>query len=752
MHGLILVLFLALLSSRAEADDSWMLHDDSQVGRVDITIDQADLDWAYANVWSDSMHVCTVRFRNALLDTVMTPVGFRLRGNTSRTSAKKSFKLKFDEYLDGLEFFDEDALNLNGEHNDPAIARSKIAWDLMQRAGMRASRASHSEVWINGNFYGLYVSVEHIDKEWLRKRFADSSGNLWKCLWPADLNWLGSDPEAYKLLVNDRRVYELKTNEELDDYGALQRLVRVLTQTPPAALRDSLESVLAIEDVLEVMAVDVLLGNWDDYRFLRNNYYLYHDPSSDLMHFIPYDYDNNMGIDWFNVPWATLDPYAWPANDGDGRPLSAALLSIPAYRDLYTHFLERGQQQLLAGFDWSAYTDALRTLLTPSASADNWRTLDYGFTVQDFQQSWSLGHYENQHVKRGLLEFLDLRSQSLPGQLNWVNGGPVLWQGELVSSGIDSLQASVLAFSAAGLDSLWLLPSLNGQELSPIPLLASPTGGQELSADDGWSTRFPRPGTGTLSWRLRALDQAGHTRDWPVGAPRTLLLEDPAADSLRIVEFMASNSSTISDGQGDFDDWLELVNGSQHTLQLAGVALSDSPSQPLRYLLPDTLLGPGERLLVWCDNDTQDPGLHAGFALSANGESLLLSLPGGRLLQRLDFGASQTDLSWQLPCDAGLEQADDPGAWLTAADPTPGTSNQCLTVSDLRITRLANSLRLDWSPSGGTLWRVERYPAAPWLGGAQTVAIVSQPFWVDEQALGDNQPVGCYTVRIITQP
>ena len=215
---------------------------------------------------------------------------------------------------------------------------------------------------------------------------------------------------------------------------------------------------------------------------------------------------------------------------------------------------------------------------------------------------------------------------------------------------------------------------------------------------------------------------------------------------------MASNSSTISDGQGDFDDWLELVNGSQHTLQLAGVALSDSPSQPLRYLLPDTLLGPGERLLVWCDNDTQDPGLHAGFALSANGESLLLSLPGGRLLQRLDFGASQTDLSWQLPCDAGLELADDPGAWLTAADPTPGTSNQCLTVSDLRITRLANSLRLDWSPAGGTLWRVERYPAAPWLGGAQTVAIVSQPFWVDEQALGDNQPVGCYTVRIITQP
>ena len=58
--------------------------------------------------------------------------------------------------------------------------------------------------------------------------------------------------------------------------------------------------------------MNVILGGWDDYRFLRNNFYLYHDPSDDLIHWIPYDYDNTLSVDWFNIDWSTVDPYDYP--------------------------------------------------------------------------------------------------------------------------------------------------------------------------------------------------------------------------------------------------------------------------------------------------------------------------------------------------------------------------------------------------------------------------------------------------------
>ncbi|MBL0099981.1 MAG: CotH kinase family protein [Saprospiraceae bacterium] len=59
-----------------------------------------------------------------------------MRGNTSRVSAKKSFKIKFNHFGSG-KFYGLSDLNLNGEHNDPSIVRSKLSWDMMKMAGIK---------------------------------------------------------------------------------------------------------------------------------------------------------------------------------------------------------------------------------------------------------------------------------------------------------------------------------------------------------------------------------------------------------------------------------------------------------------------------------------------------------------------------------------------------------------------------------------------------------------------------------------
>ena len=142
------LLGLILFSSLIIADDSWMLYDDSSVSRVDIFVDSLVLEWMYEydNVESDSLHMAYIYYQNEYINDTLEQVGIRLRGNTSRVSDKKSFKLDFNHFVPGRDFYGVEKINLNGEHNDVSIVRSKLSWDIFERIGMVATRANHIAV------------------------------------------------------------------------------------------------------------------------------------------------------------------------------------------------------------------------------------------------------------------------------------------------------------------------------------------------------------------------------------------------------------------------------------------------------------------------------------------------------------------------------------------------------------------------------------------------------------------------------
>ena len=154
----------------SQEDYSYMVYDDSEVAEIRITMDQNDLIWMYNNPLIDSLHLAELHFKNSQIDEVVDSVGIRIRGNTSRISYKKSIKLSFNTFIQGGDFYDLEKLNLNGEHNDPSIMRSKLCWDFFNSIGVISSRAAHAAVYINGKYYGLYISVEHIDEEFLQKK------------------------------------------------------------------------------------------------------------------------------------------------------------------------------------------------------------------------------------------------------------------------------------------------------------------------------------------------------------------------------------------------------------------------------------------------------------------------------------------------------------------------------------------------------------------------------------------------------
>ncbi len=94
-----------------------------------------------------------------------------------------------------------------------------------------------------------------------------------------------------------------------------------------------------------------------------------------------------------------------------------------------------------------------------------------------------------------------------------------------------------------------------------------------------------------------------------------------SAQNVIISEFMASNSSTLADEDGDFEDWIELFNATTNTVNLNGWYLSDARSNPTKWRIPATNMPPNSFLIVFASNkDRKIPGrpLHTNFRLDPN--------------------------------------------------------------------------------------------------------------------------------------
>ena len=675
--------FLLIFPLFLAASDLDMLYDDSEVAVIEITVDPAAVIYMYENVQSDSVHLATVHFVNAVIDETIDSVGFRLRGNTSRNAQKKSFKLSFNSFMRGRKFYDVEKLNLNGEHNDPSIIRSKLAWDHYQKTGMATTRAAHCAVYINGDYYGLYINIEHIDEEFIKNHFEDDSGNLWKCLWPADLTFRGRNASDYHPYQDDTRPYELKTNKEAYDYSKLAELITVIHDTPDAAFPDSIEQVLVVPEVLKYAAMNVLTGNWDDYWFLRNNFYLYHDPGIDRMRFIPYDYDNSFSIDWFDVDWTLVNPYSFTTieeaqgNDPGSRPLMEKVMANAQYRNLYTHILEYYQEHITDLDLFESRLDSLEEMLTPWAESDPYRSLDYGFSMADFHNSYSANSYSYLHVKKGLKQFINQRHTNLTFQLGYDTAAPIIYDIQhwpLIPGPDDSIYVSVAAFSDQGLDSLTIAyhPGILTVVLS-YPMRHAPLDNpQSIEETDRWVGVIPPLGeNGHGRIAVSAVDLNGQEMIYPRSDFISIRVPGSSEIPLRINEFLASNTASNTDAAGEFDDWLEIYNTSNEDTYLSGMFLTDDPDNLTKWMFPfgGVMLEAGGHLLVWCDEDQEQPDIHTNFKLSASGEFIaLVASDGVSIIDALNFGPQTTDISYGRSPD-GADH------WQLFDFPTPGSAN-----------------------------------------------------------------------------
>ena len=582
------------------------------VPRIDITIPADSLAAIFANVTSDYEYHASFAYTAPGYTVSGVEVGLRLRGNTSRTSGKKSFKISFNSFISGTRLEGVKELNLNGEHNDPSIMRARIAWELAQDAGMPAPRVNHVRLFINGQPYGLYANIEHLNDDYVEHRFARDAGNLYKCLWPADLANLGTDPNSYKLMSGGRQVYELKTNETLDDYSGLARFVTALHATTSTQALCALDSVFNVNSYLKWLAWEVTTGHWDNHSFNKNNFYLYEDPASGLMEFISYDADNTFGIDWFNIDWATRSPFQFGT-----YPLYTKILTNPAAQRRLKLFLN--EFGTLAGSAaWRDRNEAMRAQLAPFVEEDVYRTFDYGYDSLDFWNALDVAG--GAHVKSGIHPFMTSRIAATSSQVPTGNVEPIVFVPRLSGHGgigVIPVQVEVWDESTPNV-MLHYQPS--GGSWQSFTLFDDGTHGDELAGDRLYGGLVPAS-VGGISYYVTATDDHNASTSAPCSPAFWATYAHP---NVLINEACSDNATGPAAPNGSREDWIELRNPSSSPVSLNGLFLSDNSANPGKAALSGHSIPANGRLLFWAAGGTGFTR-SLDFKLDKNGEGLALN-------------------------------------------------------------------------------------------------------------------------------
>ncbi len=139
--------------------------------------------------------------------------------------------------------------------------------------------------------------------------------------------------------------------------------------------------------------------------------------------------------------------------------------------------------------------------------------------------------------------------------------------------------------------------------------------------------------------------------------------------NLKINEVMASNLSVIRDNYGEYDDWFELYNISDDTVNLKGLYISDSRKNLSRFRIAcDTLLPPGGYIILWADDNCDQGFLHTSFKLDANGERLYICNEDLVILDSVKYPGQIANTSYGRLNNDILN-------WNYFINPTPGFAN-----------------------------------------------------------------------------
>jgi spore coat protein CotH len=609
------------------------LYCDTSLARIEITASQSVWDGLQAGNPTSTEGAVNVRFRHGDIDVTVTNVGISARGNTSLTKYPRSFNISFNSFVPGQNLFGIEKLNLNSEANDPSTARSKLSFDLHQAAGLPTPFANHVATVIigpnnhrsgpNGLFFDAVLNnTQPVEDVFIKQRFANSRGNLYKCTYtgagPANLTYKGATGSSYSGLST----YELKYQGSTDaSFNDLASLINLINNTPsntfPSVIRRNFE----VDDFLKRLALDVLTSNWDGHWGNWNNFHLYRDPGSSRWHFIPYDQDNTFSIRWISPPsgdWATQNIYNWGKTTD--TPLVTRILGVPEFRNRYTYYLNQMLQTFYQNSTLNPLVYRIRQNQTAALPFDNlgitnckladrsrysgdwpnWTYTQYSNSF-DFAQVGANGNVPNYH---GITEFITARRANALSQLTISNIGPIISPITIMPplpATNQLITVSARVEDDVTVSTVKFISRFSGANTTNN-MFDNGIAPDSLAGDKIYTAQLgPFASAGTLTYYVQATDNTGKPtfEPWGGAADTNRLTIGSALLGLAITEINynphePTGSEFLVNTNADDYEFIEFQNLGSTTINLTGAKFIAG----ITYTFPATNLAPGTRVVL----------------------------------------------------------------------------------------------------------------------------------------------------------
>ena len=208
----------------------------------------------------------------------------RIRGDSSRDYDKKSLKVKI---TDSLSIDTKWIFNFNAEYSDASFVRSFLSSKIFKKLNYPCFSASFANININNKYHGLFVEIENMDRDFLKKNGLNPKGDLFKAT---------KDGACLYAISELEEKWEKKTNKKSSKIN-LEQLIQGIAETNSTDFYHYVKQHFNYPMLIKFLAINAFIANGSTYY---HNYYLYRD------------HENNGK--WILLPWdldKTISYYDW---------------------------------------------------------------------------------------------------------------------------------------------------------------------------------------------------------------------------------------------------------------------------------------------------------------------------------------------------------------------------------------------------------------------------------------------------------
>jgi hypothetical protein len=636
------------------------------------------IDFPQTNYWSLMQQNYQTRTKIAANLTVdgitYDSVGVGFKGNTSyqnvQNSQKKSFGVDMEFTHNGQDLMGYKTLNFNNAFEDASFLR-EVFYLHQIRKHIPAAKANFVHLYLNNADWGLYPNVQQVNKDLLDEWFLSNDGANWRAhvrttggpggggggQWgdgTAALNYLGADTALYQ------SKYTLKSSDMANPWDKLVAGCNALNNTSTANLPTVLPAFFDVDRVLWFLASEIAFGDDDSYVYKgKMDYYVYYEPETGRL--TPLEFDGNSVMKTNTNTWS---PFYHA--DNANYPLLNKMLAIPKWRQRYLAHMRTIIQDEMTPANCNAILDNYKAQIDALVNSDPKKLYTY---TQFGSEVTVLKNYINTH-RNNLMANTEV-AQVAPAisSVAYYNNSNQAWTAPLPGE-TANVQTAVTSTSGINAVNLYYATGLVGN-FTMVQMFDDGTHNDGASGDGNYGAAIPGQIAGTwVRFYVEAVanNSAISVSYSPVGAEHdvyvyNILPTGSTVTGVVINELMASNTSTHADEAGEFEDWIELHNNNNFSVDLGGFFLTDNPANLDKWEIPQGTTIPADGYLIfWADEDrAQGPANHTNFKLSAAGELVYLLDPTLAIVDSVTFGAQTTDMGYaRIPNGTGPFEIKDP--------------------------------------------------------------------------------------------